>query len=255
MRTICRALRCGLFSLALAGLSLSVTAAELRVAVASNFAAPMRALVADFEAQTGHRVQLSLGSSGKLYAQVVNGAPFDVFFSADQHKPLALEQRQLAVDGSRFTYATGALALWSRADTPGALEQLERGEFSRLALANQRLAPYGAAAVQTLESLSLTSATQSKWVVGENIAQTFQFIHSGNAGLGFVARSQLAAVPAGANVWLVPESLHVPINQDAMILRRTQNPQESAALLAYIASAEARDVITAHGYSVPEASP
>ena len=168
-------------------------AAEVQVAVAANFTAPMQKIAAAFEQDTGHRAKLAFGATGKFYAQIRNGAPFEVLLAADDETPAKLEREGAALAGSRFTYAIGRLALWSA--RPGYVddqgEVLKRGAFKHLAIANPKLAPYGAAAVETLDRLGLLAALQPKFVQGENIAQTFQFVSTGNAELGFVALSQV----------------------------------------------------------------
>lgn len=236
-------------------------AAGVTVAVAANFVAPMRALAADFEQRSGHRVRLIQGSSGKIYAQLRQGAPFDLFFSADQSKPAALVAEGLAVADSRFTYALGNLALLSAGhpknpdDSP--LARLRRGDFDRLALANPRLAPYGAAAVAALEQMQLAASSQSRWVMGENIAQAFQFVDSGNADLGLVAMSQvLDQHIAAERYWQVPASLHAPIRQDAVLMKSARNNPVAQAFLRFVRSADAQALIADYGYHLaPQAGP
>lgn len=232
----------------------STAAAEtVRVAVAANFAGAVEPLTAAFRAETGHDASVSLGSSGKLVAQIRNGAPFDVFLSADQAKPEALAASGEAVADSRFTYAVGALALWSASkdvDVNNAAA-LRNGDFGKLALANPRLAPYGAAAVDVLKSLGLEDSTRPHWVQGENIGQTYQFVRTGNAALGFVALSQITVDgkrPEGS-AWIVPQSLYAPIRQDAILLKRgAQNPA-AEAFLTFLASPAARTIIHNFGYT------
>jgi len=232
----------------------SAVAADILVAVASNFAAPMRDIATRFEADTGHVARLSTGSSGMFYAQIHTGAPFHVFFSADQARPAALERDGMVVPGSRFTYASGALVLWSR-DPGVAVAQarvLREGGYKRLALANPKLAPYGMAAVQVLERLDLVEATRGRWVQGENIAQTYQFVHSGNADVGFVALSQLIATGGlTGSAWPVPAELYSPIRQDAVRLRTGEHNVAAKALMQYLRGAPARDIIQSYGYSTP----
>jgi molybdate transport system substrate-binding protein len=238
------------------GLMTSLThTEEITVAVASNFTAPMKAIVAGFEKSSGHKVKLSFGSSGKFYAQIKNGAPFQVFFSADQAKPKALEQDGLAVPESRVTYAIGILALWSA--KPGSIDGdatiLKQGNFNKLALANPKLAPYGTAAVDVLENLKLKKVTQAKWVQGENIAQTYQFVRTGNADIGFVALSQIIdkdRVQRGS-AWVVPNHLHRPILQDAVLLRSGESSQAAQQLLRFAQGKKAREIIESHGYKIP----
>ncbi|MBS0316885.1 MAG: molybdate ABC transporter substrate-binding protein [Proteobacteria bacterium] len=229
-----------------------VRAETVQVAVAANFTEPMKAIAADFEHDTGNQVQLSFGSTGKFYAQIKNGAPFDLFLAADEATPERLEKEGGAVAGSRFTYAVGRLVLWSAqagvVDDQGAV--LKGNAFKALAVANPKLAPYGAAAIQTLTKLGLLEQIQPKIVQGENIAQTYAFVASGNAELGFVALSQVYAdgkIKSGSG-WIVPDDLHVPIRQDAVQLAKARDNKAAAALLAYLRSDKARAVIRSFGY-------
>ncbi len=232
-----------------------IHAAEVKVAVAANFINPARAIASEFEKISGHRVKLSFGSSGKLYAQIRHGAPFDLFFSADQEKPQALEKAQLTVANSRITYAVGRLALWCRLKSQETEleDRLRRLDFQHLALANVKLAPYGKAAAQVLEHLGLVETSRSRWVVGENIGQTFQFVRSGNAELGFIALSQVVGLSAAesGSYWLVPDSLHQPIRQDLVWLQAGKENPAAKALMAFINSKQARRIIESYGYLVP----
>jgi molybdate transport system substrate-binding protein len=228
---------------------------EAQVAVAANFAEPARRLGERFSQATGHKLAISSGSSGKFYAQIKNGAPFDLLLSADDTTPGRLEQDKLAVPGTRFTYAIGKLVLWSPkaglVDDKG--EVLRGKSFNRLAIANPRLAPYGAAAKQTMEKLAVWQALQGRLVQGENIAQTFQFVSSGNADLGFVALSQIrepGRVPEGS-YWLVPAAFHHPLKQDAVLLAPGTGNSAARAFLQYLASAPTRELIRAYGYDLP----
>lgn len=227
-------------------------AENVRIAVASNFALPMKVIVRKYEALSGHKVHASFASSGKFYAQIKNGAPFQIFFSADQEKPARLEEEGLSVPGSRFTYAQGALVLWSAkpAYRENGIALLKQGNFNKLALANPRLAPYGAAALATLKNLQLTDATQAKRILGENIAQTYQFVQSGSADLGFVARSQVmknGQFLQGSG-WMVPKHLHAPIKQDAVLLKLGKHSRAARALLNFIQSPAAQEIIESFGY-------
>ena len=241
-----------LTALFLALISHSAFASEVQVAVAANFTAPMQVIAADFEKVTGHKTQLAFGSTGKFYAQIRNGAPFEVLLAADDETPAKLEKEGLAVAGSRFTYAIGQLALWSA--KPGYVddrgEVLKKGAFEHLALANPKLAPYGAAAVGTLNRLGLLAALQPRFVQGENIAQTFQFVSTGNAELGFVALSQVMkdGKITGGSAWIVPASHHSPIRQDAVILARGKDNSAALALMKYMKQDKARAIIKAYGY-------
>jgi molybdate transport system substrate-binding protein len=227
-------------------------AGDVDVAVAANFAAPMQAIADKFAAATGHRARLAIGSTGKLYAQIENGAPFKVLLGADAETAAKLESQGRAVAGTRFTYATGRLVLWSRdpalVDARGAV--LHRGGFERLALADPRLAPYGRAAVEVLQELKLKSTLTPRFVVGQNIAQAYQFVATGNAPLGFVALSQVqreGRIDAGS-AWIVPARLHAPIRQDAVLLSAGRDSAAARALLAYLRGAEARRIIRSYGY-------
>lgn len=232
-------------------MALPLYADDVMVAVASNFTAPMQEIAAAFSEKTGHKARLSFGSSGKFLAQIQNGAPFEVFLSADQAKPVKLEQAGEAVSGSRFTYAQGTLALWSAAAGLAPEQLLTSGDFNKISLANPKLAPYGEAAVQTLEKMGLADKTRSHWVMGENISQTWQFVSTGNAKIGFVALSQImknGKVTSGS-AWLVPADYYQPIRQDAVLLEKGKNNPAAAALLDYLKSDEVKAVITRYGYS------
>jgi molybdate transport system substrate-binding protein len=230
----------------------SVRAAEVSVAVAANFTAPMQALAMEFAKATGYQARLSFGSTGKFYAQIKNGAPFQILLAADDETPARLEQEGDAVAGSRFTYAVGTLVLWSReakfVDAAG--DVLRNGRFKKLALANPRVAPYGRAAVETLTRLGLLEAVQEKFVQGENIAQAYQFVASGNAELGFVALSQVMVDGqlSSGSLWTVPASLHAPIRQDAVLLTNGKDNPAATALIRYLASDTARALIRSYGY-------
>ena len=228
--------------LAPAALYLSTSlAGEAHVAVAANFAAPARELAQAF----GGRLVLSTGSTGKLYAQIRNGAPFDLLLSADDETPRRLEAEKLAAPGSRFTYAVGRLALFSPRSSAVGEEFLRQQKFERLAIANPKLAPYGAAAKQTLEKLGLWTAVQGKLVQGENIAQAFQFVASGNADAGLVAAAQVKGEKA---TWIVPERYHAPLAQQAVLLARGAHNETARAFLAFLKSEPARERIRSYGY-------
>jgi molybdate transport system substrate-binding protein len=231
----------------------SAAADTVRVAVAANFAEPMQALAKLFAAG-GHAAVASTGSTGQFYAQIKNGAPFDVLLSADRATPEKLEAEGFAAPGTRFTYAIGRLALYSAepnrigADGRAAL----RGEFRKLAIANPELAPYGVAAQEALTALGLWEALRPKLVLGQNVGQTFQFVASGNAELGFVALSQIAGpnAPKGGSTWEVPLSLYRPIEQDAVLLRRAESNPAARALLEFLRAPRARELIASYGYGV-----
>ena len=226
---------------------------EANVAVAANFAVPARELAHRFGQETGHRILLATGSTGKHFAQIFNGAPFAAFLAADETRPTRLEEEGLAVAGSRFTYAVGRLVLWSaRRDLVDAEGEVLGGAgFNHLAMASETLAPYGAAARQTLQELGLWEELQGRIVRGENIGQAFQFAHSGNADLGLVALSQVLALAADqqGSWWLVPSRLHDPIRQQAVLLR---DDPVARSFLEFLKSRAAQDIITGYGYGLPE---
>lgn len=248
----------GLLGCLLGGLLLGapLRAAELRVAVAANFTAPMQQLARRFEQETGHTLRLAFGSTGGLAAQIRNGAPYEVLLAADAQTPRLLAQQGWAVPASIFTYATGTLVLWSAqpglVDAQGALlHQRERMASQRLALADPRLSPYGAAAVETLRALGLLAALQPRLVQGENMAQTYQFVASGNATLGFVAWSQVSAQGQllRGSAWVVPAQLHAPLRHDAVLLQAGRKVPAAQALMDFLRSAPARALMRNHGYS------
>ncbi len=229
-------------------------AGEVQVAVAANFVGAFQKIATGFTAATGHKVVSSSGATGKFYVQIQQGAPFDVLLAADDETPAKLVSEGLAVKGSACTYAMGKLVLWSaRPDGVGQDgEVLKRGQFTHLAVANPKLAPYGAAGIEVLNALGLLAAVQPKIVQGDNIAQTFQFVATGNADLGFVSLAQVAAPdkPAGGAYWLVPDKLYSPIRQDAVLLTRGADNPAAKALLSYLRSDAAVAVIKAHGYGL-----
>ncbi len=232
----------------------SARADEVQLAVAANFTQPLQKLAPGFAQATGHKIVATFGATGKFYAQIRNGAPFEVLLAADEEIPLRLEQEGAAVAGSRFTYARGKLVLWSA--RPGAVddkgEVLKKGAFDHLALANPKLAPYGAAALQTMQALEVRDALQAKIVQAENISQAYQFTASGNALLGFVSLSQVVKdgkINEGSG-WIVPANLYRPILQDAVLLEKGRGKPAALALLSYLRSAPARAVIQSFGYEL-----
>ena len=248
MRKIC------LLVLVWCGLHWSARAAEVTVAVASNFSVPMQKLAQAFEQETGHKALLSFGSTGNLYAQIRNGAPYQVLLAADDATPRKLEAEGLGVAGSRFTYAIGTLVLWSK--QPGLVDEkgdvLRSGKFERIAMANPKLAPYGAAAVETLTQMGVLQAVRPKVAQGENISQTYQFVATQNAQLGFVALSQVMVdgrVSQGS-AWVVPAHLHSPIRQDAILLVKGRDAPAAAALMRFLRSERARALIRTFGYAL-----
>lgn len=225
---------------------------EVTVAVAANFAGPLAKIAEGFTATTGHTLKTSAGPTGKFYSQIIHGAPFDVLLAADDETPRRLIAEGHAVAGSNFTFALGVLVLWSAqpgfVDDQGAV--LAGGRFRKLAIANPKLAPYGAAAMQVIAARGLTEAITPKLVTGESIAQAYQFVFTGNADLGFVALSQVAVPgkPAPGSFWRVPANLHGEIRQDAVLLKQGEKNPAAAALLAYLKSPAARAVIQSYGY-------
>jgi len=227
---------------------------RVTVAVASNFAAPMRQLATAFERETGHRVVMALGSTGSFYAQIRHGAPFQVLLAADAVTPQRLEREMLAVPETRITYAIGRIALWSAA--PGRVDAkgqvLQTNPPQKLALANPQVAPYGAAAMQVMERLGVLPALRGTLVQGESVAQAYQFVASGNASMGFVALAQIQTegrIDKGS-AWVVPAHLHDPIRQDAVLLIPGRNQAGAQALMAFLRSAPAQTILRAHGYNV-----
>lgn len=244
-----------LWPLLLAALTITTASAdEVKVAVASNFTGPMQAISALFERDTGHKPSLAFGSTGKFYAQIVNGAPFEVLLAADDETPARLANEAGGVSGTSFTYAVGKLVLWSadpkRVDDMG--EVLKKGGFKHLAIANPKTAPYGSAAVQTMTKLGVFEMLKPTFVQGENIAQTHQFVATGAAELGFVANSQVikdGRIGSGSG-WLVPANLHEPIRQDAILLAKGKDRPAAIALLNYLKGEKAQAVIKSFGYDL-----
>ncbi|MDO6388081.1 molybdate ABC transporter substrate-binding protein [Uliginosibacterium sp. 31-12] len=240
--------------LAAIGLVSPVLADEVKVAVAANFTAPMQKIAAEFEKDTGHKAVVSTGATGAFYAQIKNGAPFEVFLSADDETPAKLEAEGAGLKGSRFTYAIGKLVLWSAkagvVDDKGAV--LKKGGFAKLALANPKTAPYGAAAIELMKKQGVFDSLQAKIVQGENISQAFQFVSTGNAELGFVALSQVwqdGALKSGS-AWIVPASEYTPIRQDAILLGNGAGKPAAEALLKYLKGDKALAVIKSYGYDI-----
>jgi len=236
-------------SIALATAPRGAVADEVKVAVATNFAGAMNALVERFEQTSGHTVLVSAGSTGGHYAQIKNGAPFEAFFAADTERPRLLESEGVAVPGSRFLYALGRVALWSNragyVDADGKV--LESGEFRHLAIANPELAPYGAAAREVLVARGVWERLQLRLVTGQDIGQAYSFVQTGNAELGFVAWAQLKQPQSriSGSYWLVPDSLHAPIEQEAVLLR---DVPAARALVEFVKGPEAREIIRSYGY-------
>ncbi|WP_332848276.1 molybdate ABC transporter substrate-binding protein [Massilia sp. S19_KUP03_FR1] len=237
-----------------AAVSMPAFADEVSVAVAANFTAPMKVIAAQFEKDTGHKVLASYGATGKFYAQIRNGAPFDILLAADDATPAKLDQESATAPNTRFTYAIGKLVLWSAqagvVDAKG--DVLKTGKFDHLAVANPKLAPYGLAAVETLQKLNLLTTWQAKFVTGENIGQTYQFVASGAASLGFVAMSQVyeGNKLKSGSAWMVPSHLYSPIRQDAVVLSRGGNKPAVAAFVTFLKGDAAKAIIRSYGYGL-----
>lgn len=236
-------------------LAASVNAGEVKIAVAANFTGPIQVLTPLFERDTGHKLSAAFGATGKFYAQITNGAPFDVLLSADDETPGRLIKEGHALPGSAFTYAIGKLILWSPDPKliDGNGEILKKGGFRHLAVANPKTAPYGAAAVQVMGKRGVLDSLKPMFVQGENIAQTHQFVSTGNAELGFVAYSQViknGQIGSGSG-WLVPAGLYDPIRQDAVLLARGKDNLAATALMNYLKGDKAKVVIRSFGYELP----
>jgi len=245
----------GLCALGFGAAAATVQAEEVKVAVAANFTAPMKQIAADFTAETGQEVKLSFGSTGKFYSQIVNGAPFDVLLAADDATPKKLMDGGQAVPGTAYTYAMGKLVLWSPqaglVDEHGTVLS-DPSKFAHLSIANPKLAPYGQAAVETIEALGRTATLTPKLVTAASIAQAYQFASTGNAELGFVAMSQVSAPgkPAEGSMWVVPADLYQPIRQDAVLLKPGEANGTARRLLDYLKQPKARAVIESYGYGL-----
>lgn len=225
-------------------------AANIKVAVAANFTAAAKEIAADFKTKTGNDVELSFGSTGNLYNQIAQGAPFDVFLAADTKRPAKAVAKGFAVKGSAFTYAVGKIALYStNAKLVTGKETLTKATFDKIAIANPKTAPYGAAAVETMKALGVYDGLKARIVQGNNIAQTFQFVATGNAALGFVALSEIAGSEKGSR-WVVPASYYTPIRQDAVLLAGGKGNKAAAAFVAFLKGPDAAKVIEKYGYAV-----
>ncbi|PJC86082.1 molybdate ABC transporter substrate-binding protein [Vibrio sp. HA2012] len=240
----------GVVSILAAVLSAGVSAEDVTVAVANNFYGPMQVIAKDFKQVTGDDVTLSTGSTGQLYAQIVNGAPFDVFLAADTKRPEKLEADNLATD--RFTYAQGKLVLWSpdKALVNGSERVLLEEKVKHIALANPKLAPYGLAAQQAMEKLGIYSVLEPKFVMGKGLNPTYQFVVTGNADVGFLAMSQVYKDGqfADGSHWEIPADLYAPIKQDAVLLSKGQNNSAAKHLMDYLQSTRAKALIASFGY-------
>jgi molybdate transport system substrate-binding protein len=241
----------GLFGLALLGGQ--ADAEEVKIAVAANFTDATREIAPLFEAATGHSAKISFGSTGKLYAQIEHGAPFEIFLAADTKRPIKAEAKGLAVAGSRFIYARGKLVLWSAKSErfADAEEFLKSGDFNHIALANPKTAPYGLAAEQVMRHLGVLAQLTPKLVKGDSIAQTFQFAATGNADAGFVALAQIKGWQGDAGtLWEIPEAYYAPIEQAAVLLEKGKQNPAALAYLEFLKSDTAREVIERYGYGV-----
>jgi molybdate transport system substrate-binding protein len=227
-------------------------AQTIKVAVAANFAQPMKALIKSYEQQSSTKVTLITGSSGKLYAQIMHGAPFDLFFSADQDKVDRLETKDKIIPSTRFTYAQGHLVLWSKQVEKPLLKRLNSGDFNYVSIANPKHAPYGVAAMEYLNAIN--KAADKKQIIGENISQAFQYAYSGSADLGLVALSQVITLPTTQGIYeRIPEHLTTPILQDAALLSRSKDKQETLDFLAFVKSPIGQNIIERFGYTnVPQ---
>jgi len=227
-------------------------AAEIKVAVASNFVNVLKEIAVEFQKDTGHQLAITPGATGKFYAQISNGAPFDVFLSADDETPRKLVQEGKAISSSQFTYAIGRLALWS--PNPEMVDKnadiLKTDKFKFIAIANAKVAPYGQAAVQTMQKLGVLTKIEPRIVQGESIAQTYQFVSTGNAQLGFVALSQIlenGKIKTGS-AWIVPEEMHEQLKQDAVVLQSCKHMSACQALMEYLKSEKAKKMMASYGY-------
>jgi molybdate transport system substrate-binding protein len=241
-------------ALTLIASTFAAQAETVQVAVAANFTAPMKVIAEAFAQDTGHKAEAAYGSTGKFYAQITNGAPFQVFLAADDTTPAKLEDEGMTLPGTRFTYATGTLVLWS-AD-PAFIQDdarvLGRNQFRKLAIANPKTAPYGAAAIEVMKALQVDQMLAPKLVQGENIAQTYQFVSTGNAELGFVALSQVfkdGQITEGS-AWVVPAEMHEPIRQDAVILKNGAGNAAASAFMDYLKSDKVKAIIRSFGYEI-----
>jgi molybdate transport system substrate-binding protein len=236
------------------GAAPAAQAAQTNVAVAANFTDAANEIAEAFKEKTGHEAILSFGSTGQLYTQITQAAPFEVFLAADDARPALAIEEGFAVPGSQFTYAIGTLVLWSQ--DPGLVQgeqTLKNGDFTKIAIANPEAAPYGAAAVQAMQSLGVYDQLEPKIVQGNNISQTFQFVETGNAELGFIALAQVARSDEGSR-WVVPEDLHDPIRQDAVLLETGEDSEAARAFVEFLNGPEAVAIIEKFGYGIDASS-
>ena len=234
--------------MALASFAGIARAGTTNIAVAANFTDAAKEIASAFKAKSGHEAILSFGASGQIYTQIQQSAPYKVFLSADDERPKKLAEEGLAIQGSRFTYAIGKLVLWSKdQDLIKGEATLKANAFSRLSIANPSAAPYGAAAIEVLEALNLYGTIKTKIVMGNTIAQAFQFVETGNAEIGFVSLSQITGNKAGSR-WMVPQSLYTPIRQDAILLKNGETDDASREFISFLKGPEARAIIEKYGY-------
>ena len=229
----------------------SAFAGSTNVAVAANFTEPVKEIAAVFKAKTGHELVLSFGASGQFYTQITQDAPFEVFLSADSARPKKLAEEGLGVKDSVFTYAIGKLVLWSK--SPGVVtgeDTLKQAKFAKVSICNPAAAPYGAAAVETMQALKVDAELKPKLVEGANITQAYQFVQTGNAEVGFVALSQVIGDKEGSR-WLVPQKLYKPITQDAVLLKKGETNAAAKAFVDFLKGPKARAIIEKYGYEVP----
>lgn len=242
--------RCAVIAAILSLAAQSAVAAQTTVAVAANFTDAAKDIAAAYKEKTGNDAVLSFGASGQFYTQITQGAPFEVFLSADDERPKKAITDGFGVQGTSFTYAIGKLVLWSK--QPGLVQgqdTLTKASFDKLSICNPAAAPYGAAAVETMRSLKLYDALQPKLVVGANISQAFQFVQTGNAEIGFVALSQVIDDKAGSK-WMVPQNLYAPIRQDAVLLKKGEGHEAATGFLSFLRGPEATAIIRKYGYEV-----
>lgn len=240
---------CAVIAVVLALATQRAWAAQTNVAVAANFTDAVKEIAAAFKAKTGNEAVLSFGSSGQLYTQITQDAPFEIFLSADDERPKKAVADGLGVPGSVFTYAIGKLVLWSK--EPGLVKgeaTLRSAGFNKLSICNPVAAPYGAAAVETMKSLKLYDALQPKFVVGANITQAYQFVETGNAEIGFVALSQVVRDESGSR-WMVPQDLYAPIRQDAVLLKKGAGNQAATEFMSFLKGPAATAIIERYGYA------
>ena len=235
--------------LCLIGISTTTLADTLRIAVAANFYPTLSKIKQLFEKEHNDRLEIIRGSTGKLYAQIIHGAPYDIFMAADIRRPKILEEKNLIIKQSRLTYAIGQLALWSTKNKNDAWSSLKTNQFNKLAIANPKTAPYGQATVDVMKHLKIYQKFKHKLVYGENIAQAFQFVQSGSADLGFVAYSHVK--PLANNIWVADKTSHSSLEQQLVILSSTKNPILATQFIQYVQREDVKELIRQQGYETP----